>query len=231
MNGNPQTIFTWQAPLRPFIKRSSTVIRFYIALTVLVSVILIFFGDRIILIPVWSLLFIFYVFTVTPPQEVTNKITRFGVITSGNTIRWEDLSYFFFTKRFGYDVLVLVTHAPYLHHFYLVVPDEKVRMSIAESLSSHILFQEHPQKTLTDRLVEWFSHLIPTEEVVMQSVSEQKYPTSSPSHQVVDPNASPLHQSLQYTQLPPSLAQSGQDRQGYQESPLESPDGSDRVVL
>lgn len=231
MNNNPQNIFTWQAPLRPFIKRSSTVIRFYIALAVLVSVILAFFGDRIILIPVWALLFIFYVFTVTPPQEITNKISRFGIVTSGNTIRWEDLSYFFFTQRFGYDILVLVTHAPYLHHFYLVVPNEEVKKIVAESLSSHILFQEHPQKTLTDKLIEWFSHLVPTEEFVTNSVSEQKHPPLSPSPQVVDPIASPLHQSLQYTQLPPSLTQSDLGQQGYQESQPESPDGSDRAIL
>ena len=128
-------------------------------------------------------------------------------------------------------MLVLVTNAQYLHHFYLVVPDEKVKKTVAETLSRHILFQEHPQKTLTDKLVEWFSHLVPSEEVVTQAASEQKHQPLSPSPQVVDPNASPLHQSLQYTQLPPSLIRSDQDQQGYQESPLESPDGSDRAIL
>ena len=151
MNDNPQTIFTWEAPLRPYIKRSSTVIRFYIALTVLVSIILVFFGDRIILIPVWALLFIFYVFTVTPPQEVTNKITKFGMMTGGNTMRWDDLSYFFFTQRFGYDVLVLVTQPPYLHHFYLVVPTEDIKKKPRSGggffLSSRPIRENHTDST------------------------------------------------------------------------------------
>ena len=98
-NSNPQVLYTWKAPLRPYIKRSQKIIRFYIALTLLLSLIIVFFGDVILLIPLWALMFIFYVFTVTPPSEITNKITRFGVETIGTNLRWESLDHFYFTKR------------------------------------------------------------------------------------------------------------------------------------
>ncbi|MEK7071116.1 MAG: hypothetical protein AAB966_04875, partial [Patescibacteria group bacterium] len=106
---NPQVIFTWEAPLRPYVKRSSEVIRFYIALAILITLIVFFFGDYILLIPIWGLMFIFYVFTVTPPHAVTHKITKFGVETSGHTFRFEDLAYFYFSHRFGFVILTLVT--------------------------------------------------------------------------------------------------------------------------
>lgn len=164
MEGNPQVLFSWKAPLRPYIKRSPKIIRFYLALTLLLSLIVFFFGDRILLLPLWTLLFIFYVFTVTPPTDVTNKISQFGIETAGISIRWEILDHFYFTKRFGYDILTVVTHPPYLDHAYLVVPQEETKRKVVEILSKHIIFQEEPKKSATDRLIDWFSRLVPEEE-------------------------------------------------------------------
>src|SRR3990167_788183 len=93
---NPQIQLAWRAPLRPFIKRSQRVMRFYLALTLLISLIIFFLGDRILLLPIWTLLFLFFVLTSTPPPEVDNKITQFSIETAGATLRWEALDYFYF---------------------------------------------------------------------------------------------------------------------------------------
>src|SRR5215213_1318498 len=86
---NPQVIFSWKAPLRPYIKRSPNVLRFYFAVTLLISLIVFFLGDRILLLPIWTVLFLFYVLTVTPPQQVEHKITKFGIEAAGGiTIRY-----------------------------------------------------------------------------------------------------------------------------------------------
>lgn len=180
MADNPQIKYSWTAPLRPYIKRSSEVIRFYIAVTLLISIIVILLGDPILLIPAWALLFIFYIFTVTPPQEVTNRITQFGIETAGATFRWDILSYFYFTERFGYTVLVLVTHAPELHHIYVVVPSEKVRGDLVLLLSEHLVYQEHPARTLTDRLIEWFSKLVPREDTIREKPAAPTHAQASP---------------------------------------------------
>jgi hypothetical protein len=160
---NPQVIYYWEAPLRPFVKRSRDVIRFYIALTLLVSLIVIFFGDKILLIPLWALVFIFYVFTVTPPTNIINKVTRFGIETVGTSLRWEILDHFFFTSRFGYDILTVVTNPPYEYHAYLVIPNQDVKNKVIKLLSKHIVYQEEPKKTTTDKLVDWLSKLVPQE--------------------------------------------------------------------
>lgn len=162
---NPQVVFAWVAPLRPYIKRSKTIVRFYLALTFLLSLIIVFFGDLILLIPLLTLLFIFYVFTVTPPTDVTNKITQFGVETAGVTIRWEELDHFYFTERLGYEMLTLVTHPPVLHHIYLVIPDEILKKRAIDELSKHIVFRPDARKTVTDRLINWFLRLVPEEEI------------------------------------------------------------------
>lgn len=164
MEDNPQIIFSWVAPLRPYIRRSNKIIRFYLVLALLISLIVFFFGDPILIIPTLTLLFIFYVFTVTPPSDVTNKINQFGVETAGVNLRWEVLDHFFFSQRFGYEILTLVTHAPYPYHAYLVVPSREIKKKVVEILSKHIIYQEEPKKTFTDKLIDWFSKLVPNEE-------------------------------------------------------------------
>lgn len=161
---NPQVIFAWRAPLRPYKKRQGQILRFYLALAILISLVVFFFGDKILLIPIWAIIFLFYVLTITPPPEVDNKISLFGIETAGITLRWEALSYFYFKKRFSFDVLTVVSHAPYFYHAYLVIPDEETKNKTIKLLSEHLIYQEKPQKNLTDKLVDWFSALLPDDE-------------------------------------------------------------------
>ena len=101
METNPQVIFLWKAPLRAYKKRAGNVLRFYIAVSLLLSLIVLFFSDKILIIPILTLFFLFYVLTITPPPDVENKITAFGIETAGITLRFEFLSHFFFRKKFG----------------------------------------------------------------------------------------------------------------------------------
>lgn len=161
---NPQVLYSWKAPLRPYVKRSKQIVRFYLALAFLLSLIIAFFGDLILLIPIWALLFIFYVFTVTPPTDVVNKITKFGVETAGTNLRYQVLDHYYFMKRFHYEILTLVTHPPESYHIYLVISNQEVKDRVRELLSKKLIYQEEPHKLFTDRAIDWFSKLVPQEE-------------------------------------------------------------------
>lgn len=166
MNENPQLKFSWRAPLRPYKKQSAVILRFYLAVAFLLSMIVFFFGDKILIIPIWALVFIFYVLTITPPPNVENKITTFGIDAAGVTLRWEMLSHFYFGKRFGFYTLTVVSHSPYFYHLYLVVPTEEIKRKLITILSTHLLYQETPQKTITDKMLDWVSVLVPDEEEI-----------------------------------------------------------------
>jgi len=164
MEKNPQVIYQWRAPLRPYKRRSALILRFYLTVAFLLSAIMFFFGDKILIIPIWALVFLFYVLTITPPPEVDNKITTFGIEAAEVTLRWEFLSHFYFGKRFGFYTLTVVSRAPYFYHAYLVVPSEEIKRRLIGLLSEHLIYQEKPQKTLVDRAIDWFSNLMPDEE-------------------------------------------------------------------
>lgn len=162
---NPQVFFSWKAPLRPYKKRSHIILRFYLAVALLLSLIIFFFGDRILLIPIWSVLFLFYILTVTPPPEVENKITKFGIEAAGVTLRWEILSHFYFGSRFGFTTLTVVGKAPYFYHLYLVVPTQEMKLNLIKLLSERLVYQENPHKSITDKMVDWLSQLIPEDKL------------------------------------------------------------------
>ena len=164
MEDNPQTLLKWSSPLRPYKKRSAGILRFYLAVAFLLSAIFFFFGDRVLLIPVWSLVFLFYVLTITPPPDVENKITTFGIEAAGVTMRWDSLSHFYFGKRFGFITLTIVSRAPYFYHAYMVVPNEELKQKLVSILSLHIMYQSRPTKTLSDKMLDFLSVLIPDEE-------------------------------------------------------------------
>lgn len=167
-----QTLYAWKAPLRPFKKRSTALLRFFLAVALLVSAVVFFFGDMVTVVPIWAILFLFYIFSVTPPPTVENRITLFGIENAGVTLRWDILSHYYFDERLGFRVLVLVTHGPYFAHSYLVVPDEDTKNRVHTILSQHLMYITNPQKTFTDRLVKFFSALVPEEHPVVTNSPE-----------------------------------------------------------
>lgn len=174
---NPQLIYTWKAPLRAYKRRSNSILRFYVALALLLSLIVFFFGDRVLLVPILTLLFLFYVLTITPPPEVDNLITTFGIETAGISLRWEFLSHFYYTQKFHFHVLTLVSNAPYYYHIFLIVPDDKTKKEVSAILSKHVMYVEKPARNFTDKMVEWLSNLMPDDE------DDQKHLETSPSPQ------------------------------------------------
>ncbi|MBI5127237.1 hypothetical protein HZA76_02160 [Candidatus Roizmanbacteria bacterium] len=177
METNPQIVFSWRAPLRPYKKQSGLILRFYLAVAFLLSAIMFFFGDKILLIPIWALVFLFYVLTITPPPEVDNKITTFGIDAAGVALRWEVLSHFYFGKRFGFYTLTIVSQAPYFYHAYMVVPNENIKKKLIGILSQRLVYQEKPQKTLTDKMLDLLAKIIPDEneeetQVVLQKLKQ-----------------------------------------------------------
>ena len=176
---NPQVIYSWKAPLRPYKKRSKLILRFYVALSLLLSLIIFFFGDKIILLPIWSILFLFYTLTITPPPEVENKITTFGIESAGVIASWENLSHFYFGRRFGFDTLTIVSHPPFFYHFYLVLPNNEVKEKVFSILTQHLIYQEKPKKTLTDKIADFFLSLLPEEEE--ETITQKDAPVASES--------------------------------------------------
>lgn len=161
---NPQVLLEWTAPIRPHKKPSQKIMRFYLALALLLSLFVLFFSETILLIPIWALLFLFYTLTTTPSQNIEHRVTKFGIESADITARWELLSHFYFAERFGHTILTIVSHPPFNHHLYFVVPTLELKKELINILSEHIIYQEKHQKTFIEKVIDWSAFLIPDDE-------------------------------------------------------------------
>ena len=66
--------------------------------------------------------------------------------------------------------MVLVSHEPYSYHIYLVIKDIDIKQKVTKLLSDYLIYQEHPHKTLTDKMTEWLTKLMPSEKDFIQEV-------------------------------------------------------------
>lgn len=170
-NNNPQTLLIWRSPLRPFMKRGPQVIRFYLLMGGIVTIIVLLFGDFMMVFPVWALVFIAYVFTVIEPPEAIHRVTQFGIDTAGATYRWESLSHFYYTKKLRYTQLVLVGHEPYVTHTYIVIPHE-LQDQITQLLTKRLIYYDQAPNTAVDRLATFFSQFLLQEEEDVEPAKE-----------------------------------------------------------
>lgn len=133
-------------------------------MALLISALVFFFGDLVTVVPIWALLFLFYIFAITPPPIIENRLTVFGVETAGVMLRWDALSHYYFDERLGYRLVVLVTHGPYYAHSYLVIPNEEIMREVSVILNQHLMCLSNPPKTLVDKITKFMYGLIPEEQ-------------------------------------------------------------------
>jgi hypothetical protein len=156
-----QVLYSWVAPSRAFKERSASIMRFYFAISLLISIIVLFFGDKILVLVIFGLLFLFYALTTTKPESVEHKITTFGIETYNTHHPWEDLEKFYFTEHFGYQVLIIIGKNYYHGYTYAVVPNNDTKKDIIALLSKFIRYQKKPDITFSDKVIAWFSKLMP----------------------------------------------------------------------
>lgn len=199
---NPQALFSWVAPLRAYKQQTVGVLRFYVAVAVLLTLIVFFFKEFILIIPIWAIMFLVYALTITPPENTEHIITKFGIQTAQQTYPWENLSHFYFIKKFDYDIVVIFTRMQFTHPLYLVVPNPPTKHEVLHHLSNHLIYQESPRKTLTDKMAEWLTTLMPEEAPPKGDTANQQaehpvhgagHEGSPPSHQTFAPTEVRLH--------------------------------------
>lgn len=145
-------LFSWKAPARPFKKRDKEFFTTVAAIGLLMGLILFFTGGFLPVAVIIALVFLVYVLSTVPPEEVEHKITTRGVYFAGKQNPFIELRRFWFTHRFGSDLLVLETmRLPGRLEFVVEKKDEGI---IKKHLSEYILFEEAAPNVL-DKAANW----------------------------------------------------------------------------
>jgi len=157
-----KVLFSWKAPSRPFKNRNREFFTTILSIAALLGIIFFLIEGVMPVLVIVSAVFLIFVLSSVPPQEVEYEITNKNVVIGGKKYPLRQISRFWLAKRFGYDLLVFETPFRFPGRLELVVQGQDIE-KLKETLYDYITFEEGTP-TFLDKAASWFSKYLPIEE-------------------------------------------------------------------
>ncbi|MDD4382996.1 MAG: hypothetical protein PHD49_02560 [Candidatus Shapirobacteria bacterium] len=156
-----KTLFKWTAAERAFKKRDKDFWITAISILVLFSVVLIFIEEFFLIVALVSVLFLYYVLSTVPPQEVKYKITNRGIHFGDSKYSWDILLRFWFRKSLNVELLEFETNLRVPRQISFVIKEsdkEEIKKIVLKKLP---LVESSPN--FVDKLAKWWNDKMPWE--------------------------------------------------------------------
>ena len=161
----PEVYLGWTSPSRLFKKRNAEFYKTIGAIVFLLTIILVFASEYVLVLALLSIMFLVYVLSTVPPENVDHRITNLGIESAGHYYRWEELSEFWFDSQWDQNLLVL---KPFFGPRTVILLGLERKEKVRELLAKRIPYRETPDKTWVDNASSWLSSKIPLERPVSQ---------------------------------------------------------------
>ncbi len=150
----------WTSPSRLFKKRDREFFVNILAIVFLLSVILVFVREFVLIAAMLSIVFLIYVLSTVPPEEVKHRVTNLGIESAGHFYRWEEFADFWFEEQWGQVMLIL---RPFATARLIILLGSQNKEKIREAIAHHIPFREEPDRNWVDNAARWITEKIPLE--------------------------------------------------------------------
>ena len=150
----------WESPSRLFKKRDREYFTNIGAMVFFLSVILIFVKEFVLIAAVLSIVFLIYVLSTVPPDDIKHKLTNLGIESAGHFYRWEELAEFWFEEQWGQKMLVV---APFTSPRLIILLGGQHQAKVREIVAEYIPYREQPQRSFVDNAARWITEKIPLE--------------------------------------------------------------------
>ncbi len=155
-----EELLAWVSPSRLFKRRDKEYFTNIGAIVFLLTIILVFAREFVLIAAVLSIVFLIYVLSTVPPEDVRHRLTTLGVESADHFYRWETLEEFWFEEQWGQVILII---RPVLGPRILVLLGNEDKQKVREIMVKHIPFRENPDKSWVDNAANWLTHKIPLE--------------------------------------------------------------------
>ena len=151
-------LLSWSAPNRPFKKRNKEYYSTIAMIVILVSLILFFAGQFLPIAVVISIAFVSYVLASVPPEKASHRITTYGIHTDQQFHYWEEMGRFWFTSKFGQEMMH-VEVAKFPGQITMLLGDQSKEP--LKKLLMKYLIHETPLPSFLDKAADWMQEKIP----------------------------------------------------------------------
>lgn len=153
-----ELVYEWQAPTRPYKKHSQVFYRNVIVLVALISFILFFSNQIMLMIVVWAIAGLRLLMTWVPPQIENYQITTFGLRIGQELYYWEEIGLFWFTDTYKQNqVNFEIGRFPNR----LTLPLGETSLELLREILIEVLVEGKPQPTTYEQAAEWLTNTIP----------------------------------------------------------------------
>ncbi len=164
---NVHTYLEWHAPGRPFKEHSFEYYFNIFLIMIAVEIILFLFGQYILMLVVFSLVFFTFSLSLVPPRNFYYTISSEGIRVEDHFFIWEELYDFFFIKHHGKDVLYVRTKAFFPGELNINI-DGITTDEIKNTLLPYLPFREYVKPTFIEKSGDWLSKNFPLEKTAKQ---------------------------------------------------------------
>jgi hypothetical protein len=151
---------TWSSPSRLFKRRDKEYFTNIGAIVFLLTVILIFAREFVLVGAVLSIVFLVYVLSTVPPEDVKHNISNLGIESAGHFYRYQELIEFWFEEQWGQTLLIL---RPIVGSRIIILLGAMDKKQVQEALQEYIAYREQPEKSWIDNAASWLSKKVPLE--------------------------------------------------------------------
>ena len=151
-------LVTWTAPSRPFKRRDRQFYTTVFAIAGIISLILFLAEGLMPVILIVALVFLYYVLSTVPPENIEYKITTKGVKIAEKLTPWQSLIRFWFGNRSGSEILIFETYSIPGRIEMMINPE--IKAGLKKEISAYIPYEEVPASGL-DRVTDWVAQKLP----------------------------------------------------------------------
>jgi len=156
-----KTLVSWKAAARSFKKRDREYFSTIGAIVFLLSIILLFIKEWLLIGVIIALAFFSYVLASIEPEETEHKITTRGVFTGKKLFEWPRLGRFWVDEKWGHKILHIEQFIGMPTQLLMLLGKESEK-NIKQVLEKYLIC-EKPEKTAIDKASEWLSKKVPLE--------------------------------------------------------------------
>ena len=157
-----KTLLSWSAPGRPFVKRGKQFYSTAILIALLLSVIAFLFSQYVLILVIFSLLFVGFAFAMVPPKNFHYRISNQGITLEDHFYLWKELYDFYFKRRDGADILYVRTKDFFPGALIITLgsmPKEHVR----QIMVTYLPYREFVKPTMVEESADWLTKNFPLE--------------------------------------------------------------------
>jgi hypothetical protein len=156
-----KTLLAWKSPARPFKRRDREYFTTIGAIVFLLAVILLFLKEWLLIAVIIALMFVAYILSSVPPEQIEHKVTTRGIFTGSRNYDWNDLSKFWFSERWKQPILHVETKMRFPGQLIILLGEAK-KEEIKKVLDEYLSF-EQPELTWMDNAADWLAKKVPLE--------------------------------------------------------------------